>query len=74
MKKLFFVFCALLFVCAAFYTQTPSSAQETTENALPSPNIVISQFQVAGGTANDEFIELHNIGSSSVDLNGHRLV
>ena len=43
--------------------------------ALVSPNLVISQFQ-AGGTANpnDEFVEIHNIGSSPVDLNGYRIV
>jgi predicted extracellular nuclease len=40
----------------------------------PSTTIVISQFQVAGGTAADEFVELHNVGSTSFDLNGHRLV
>ncbi|HEV2762253.1 MAG TPA: lamin tail domain-containing protein, partial [Pyrinomonadaceae bacterium] len=39
-----------------------------------SSTIVISQFQVAGGTAADEFVELHNVGSSAFDLNGHRLV
>lgn len=42
---------------------------------LVSPNIVISQFQP--GTAvvpNDEFIELHNIGSAPVDLNGYVVV
>src|SRR5689334_21075535 len=39
-----------------------------------STTIAISQFQVAGGTAADEFVELHNIGSTNVDLNGYRLV
>jgi endonuclease G len=39
-----------------------------------SPHIVVSQFQVAGGTANDEFIELHNTSSNPVDLNGLRVV
>src|SRR5215207_3436591 len=39
-----------------------------------STSVVISQFQVAGGTAADEFVELHNIGNTSVDLNGYRLV
>jgi hypothetical protein len=29
---------------------------------------------VAGGTAADEFVEIHNISSSSVDLNGYTLV
>lgn len=39
-----------------------------------STTIVISQFQVAGATAADEFVELHNIGTTAVDLNGYRLV
>lgn len=51
-----------------------TSAENTTNDSAVSPNIVISQFQAAGGNSDDEFIELHNIGSGSVDLNGHRLV
>ncbi|HYN84547.1 MAG TPA: lamin tail domain-containing protein [Pyrinomonadaceae bacterium] len=39
-----------------------------------STTLVISQFQVAGGTAADEFVELHNVSSGDVDLNGHRVV
>ena len=42
-----------------------------------SSSIVISQFQIAGdGTqaAADEFVELHNVGATNFDLNGHRLV
>jgi predicted extracellular nuclease len=39
-----------------------------------STTVVISQFQVAGGTAADEFIELHNVSGSNVDLNGYNLV
>ena len=42
-----------------------------------SSTVVISQFQVAGGgtkPANDEFVELHNVSTSSVDLDGMRLV
>ncbi len=45
---------------------TPASAVST--------SVVISQFQVAGGTAADEFIEIHNISNANVDLNGHRVV
>lgn len=41
---------------------------------LVSTTVVISQFQVAGGTAADEFVELHNISNSGVDLNGYNLV
>ncbi|KPV52261.1 hypothetical protein SE17_16540, partial [Kouleothrix aurantiaca] len=39
-----------------------------------STSVVISQFQVAGATAGDEFIELHNVSSGPVDLNGYRVV
>ena len=58
--------------------QTTSSAQSESNQIgsanLVSPNLVISQFQVAGASANDEFIELHNISSAPVDLNGFRVV
>jgi DNA/RNA endonuclease G (NUC1) len=40
-----------------------------------SPNLVISQFQPGtSANPNDEFVEIHNISSSAVDLNGYRLV
>jgi endonuclease G, mitochondrial len=39
-----------------------------------SPNLVISQYQAGGTDPNDEFIEIKNIGSEPVDLNGHRVV
>ncbi|MEZ5427141.1 MAG: DNA/RNA non-specific endonuclease [Pyrinomonadaceae bacterium] len=54
----------------------PASAESEMPPAatLVSPDIVISQFQTAGGNANDEFIELHNTSGNSVDLNGYRLV
>jgi endonuclease G len=78
MKKFYFIFAvlALFAVCFGINYRTNAQAGET-ENNLVSPNIVISQFQVAGGgttPANDEFIELHNTSASSVDLNGYRLV
>jgi predicted extracellular nuclease len=38
-----------------------------------STTLVISQFQVAGGTTADEFVELHNVSALPVDLNGHNL-
>ena len=45
------------------------------ENApVVSTSVVISQFQAGGiSNANDEFIELHNVSSSPVDLNGYNL-
>lgn len=41
-----------------------------------SNSLVISQFQAGRSSPNfeDEFIELHNVSQSNVDLNGHRLV
>ena len=56
---------ALLFPCVVWLASTAKAASTT---------FVISQFQVAGGTAADEFVELHNVGNTSFDLNGHRLV
>ncbi|MDQ3042318.1 MAG: DNA/RNA non-specific endonuclease [Acidobacteriota bacterium] len=79
MKKFYFVSVVLCVLVAWFGLsfQTSSAQNETilmAEINQVSPNLVISQFQVAGGTANDEFIELHNISSNSVDLNGFRVV
>jgi endonuclease G len=77
MKKFYFVlFGVFLFVVCGSFTFQISAQNELPENAtsLISPNIVVSQFQVAGATANDEFIELHNTSASPVDLSGLRVV
>ena len=68
------VIAALAAVCLIRSVST-SAQVDGGSAALVSPNLVISQFQ-AGGTANpnDEFVEIHNIGSSPVDLNGYRIV
>lgn len=73
MKK-FVIFLAPILVIVAFLAFAKSGELVAADSAT-SPNLVISQFQ-AGGTsnANDEFIEIHNIGPSPVDLSGHRLV
>lgn len=73
MKK-FVIFLATILVIVAFLAFAKSGELATADSAT-SPNLVISQFQ-AGGTsnANDEFIEIHNIGPLPVDLSGHRLV
>lgn len=73
MKKYCFCLVLLCFVIFYGFPAFVSEARDYSENIV-SPNIVISQFQVGGGTANDEFVELKNIGSSPVDLNGYRLV
>lgn len=78
MKKFYFTtisLCVLAVWCAlSFQTKAQSETNNAPETVQVSPNFVISQFQVAGGTANDEFIELHNISSTAVDLNGYRVV
>jgi len=79
MKKYFSLVLILALVAAWSIRTIQTSAQSGTKSDIlaptVSPNLVISQFQ-AGGTAsaNDEFVELHNIGSSAVDLNGYRVV
>ncbi len=59
-------------------TPTPTPGVSPTPTPTPTPGpagtIVISQFQAGGGTAEDEFVELHNVGTEPVDLNGYRLV
>jgi uncharacterized protein len=58
---------ATLFTSTFAYQNTPTAS-------AVSSTIVISQFQVAGSIADDEFIELHNVGSTAYDLNGHTFV
>ncbi len=79
MKKIYFVLLGLCLLAAwCGFSLQASSAQSGVNQAVEanqvSPHLVISQFQVAGSTANDEFIELHNTSSSAVDLNGFRIV
>lgn len=73
MKRIFTLLTVVGIVAFGFTQYFKTQAQKET-NELVSPNIVISQFQVAGGTANDEFIELHNTSANPVDLNGYRVV
>ena len=77
MKKFYFIFAGLILFALCFGLSYKTVVKAETEDNLVSPNIVISQFQVAGGggnAANDEFIELHNTSANNVDLNGYRLV
>lgn len=60
-----------LLVAAAFVSRNSQIAP--TAQAV-STTLVISQFQVAGASASDEFIELHNVSNSDFNLNGHRIV
>ncbi len=78
MKKCFLsliviaIFAAALFYDVAAFAYTRSEL--SSDIVMVSPHLVVSQFQVAGGVATDEFIELHNLSSDSVDLNGYRVV
>jgi DNA/RNA endonuclease G (NUC1) len=70
MKKYLFLF-PLLAIAAWTLPQQAVTAQAE----MPSPHLVISQFQPGTtANANDEFVEIHNNGSAPVDLNGYRLV
>jgi DNA/RNA endonuclease G (NUC1) len=79
MKKYPAVVFILVLVTFAFsgprhFTSAAGLEETRLDASAVSPNIVISQFQAGGGVADDEFVELHNIGSQAVDLNGYRLV
>ncbi|MBI5296683.1 MAG: lamin tail domain-containing protein [Chloroflexi bacterium] len=39
-----------------------------------STSLVISQFQVAGSSSADEFVEIHNVSNSAINLNSYKLV
>ncbi len=69
MKKSLFL---LLFIAVAVWTLPERPVAALAE--MPSPHLVISQFQGGGGVAEDEFIEIHNTSSDPIDLNGYRLV
>lgn len=79
MKKFYFGFVLLSLFAAWFILGSGASAQTDKliagESDAVSPNLVISQFQ-AGSTASadDEFIEIFNLGPNPVDLNGYRVV
>jgi endonuclease G, mitochondrial len=79
MKKFYFLVISLCLLSTWFGLSFQTEAQveviqPTQETNRVSPNFVVSQFQVAGGSANDEFIELHNTSANPVDLNGYRVV
>lgn len=77
MKRFYLVLTSVFVLALGLVWSFQASAEGEVleaEASLVSPNLVISQFQTAGATANDEFIEIHNTSSSSVDLNGYRVV
>lgn len=57
-----------LFILGTVLFRSPTPAQSATAG-----HIVISEVQIAGATAGDEFVELYNPTSSVVDLSGWRL-
>lgn len=78
MKRFYFLIVSLCLFAVwfglNFQTKAQVELEQTPEAIRVSPNFVISQFQVAGGSANDEFIEIHNISNAPADLNGYRVV
>ncbi len=77
MKRFYLILtsvCVLVIGLAINFQADAENGVLRTEENLISPHLVISQFQTAGATANDEFIELHNTSSQGVDLNGYRVV
>lgn len=75
MKKLFLGLIVAVAIVSLFFLPNLNTKAGSDDVVQVSPNVVISQFQAGGTTnANDEFIELHNIGSTAVDLNGYRVV
>ena len=59
------VICFFCSLNALFFPQKVRSA---------AAHIVISEVQVGGTNANDEFVELYNPTSVTIDLSGFRLV
>lgn len=51
-----------------------STDRERSDVTAVSTTLVISQFQAGGVVAEDEFIEIHNVGATAIDLNGYRIV
>jgi DNA/RNA endonuclease G (NUC1) len=73
MKK-FVLFPAILLLVIAWLGYRYPAAANTDD--LISTSLVISQFQAGRASPNfeDEFIEIHNVSQSNIDLNGYRLV
>ncbi len=77
MKRIYAVFLSIAFLAigSGFIFKTTAQTERLSgEQNLVSPNFVVSQFQVGGATATDEFIEIHNTSTSTADLNGYNLV
>ena len=62
--SIFYAFCVILFI-----TVKTNTASAATDNS----NVVISQIQTVGSTANDEFVELYNPTETTINLASWRL-
>jgi predicted extracellular nuclease len=67
--RVFNFFMACVMALGMVFTAAPPNDVQAVSTTL-----VISQFQVAGGTSADEFIELHNVSTNAIDINGFKLV
>ena len=78
MKRFYFILVSLCVLVAwfglSFQTAAQSEPEQSQEALMVSPNIVISQFFGAGGSAGapytHDFVELFNRGSAPVSLSG----
>lgn len=80
MKKFLLVLAAVVLAAVGLVYYLPVSAQNAVaasgDGEVVSNSLVISQFQTGRASPNfeDEFVEIHNVSQSNIDLNGHRLV
>lgn len=70
----FFIFGVFAAVFGLLVTPFDRSQASAVSGSAVSPNLVVSQFQAGGGSANDEFIEIHNTSSTAVDLINFKVV
>lgn len=70
----FFIFGVFAAVFGLLVTPFDRPQAESASTVAVSPNLVVSQFQAGGGSATDEFIEIHNTSSTAVDLINYKVV
>lgn len=78
MEELIKVFSRIFPVISIIYALgviifTSGYVQNSVKAATDNSNVVISQIQIAGTTANDEFVELYNPTAADINLAGWRL-
>ena len=62
------LFMAFMMAMGMVFTASPPKDVQAVSTTL-----VISQFQTVGGSSEDEFIELHNVSNSAIDIDEYRL-